>query len=128
MEYTHLPLTNRAIYGTLCRDAFSLNLWRTPEFRFWYDTLEPLEKVKVDGRLEKLTEAHFGDSRSLQGGLFELRWKNGMRVYYTRRRVRNIDTIILWGGFKGTQQSDIDRSRCLQARYENEFKNSEKDV
>jgi len=64
---------------------------------------------------------YFGDSRSLGEGLFELKWKNGMRVYYSRKRIGKIDTIVLWGGFKGTQTTDIKKARSIKARYEREL-------
>lgn len=44
-----------------------------------------------------------------------------MRVYYTRRRVGGVDSIVLQGGFKSTQWADIERSRRLQTRYEEEL-------
>ena len=90
----------------------------TREFGTWRDELNPVLRTRVANRLEQLTMGHLGDSRSLGGGLFELRWRMGLRVYYTRRRVREVDSIVLIGGFKGTQHGDIDKARSLQTAYE----------
>jgi putative addiction module killer protein len=93
-------------------------LLRTREFLIWLNELPSLLRKRVSGRLEQLAMGHLGDSRSLGNGLFELRWRMGMRVYYTRRRVGEVDSIVLIGGFKGTQHGDIDKARAIQAAYE----------
>ncbi|MBI2119234.1 MAG: type II toxin-antitoxin system RelE/ParE family toxin [Elusimicrobia bacterium] len=99
-----------------------LKLKKTEEFADWYDSITPTEKTRVDARLDNLISGFFGDSRSLGDGLFELKWKNGMRGYYSRKRIKDIDTIVLWGGFKATQKTDISKARRLKARYEYELK------
>lgn len=53
--------------------------------------------------------------------MFELKWNNGMRVYYSRKKIKNVDTIVLWGGFKGTQRADISKARKLKMRCEYEL-------
>ncbi len=93
----------------------------TEEFRGWYQLLSETEKTRVDARLDHLMVGYFGNSRSLGDGLFELKWNNGMRVYFSRKKIKEIDTIVLWGGFKGTQKGDISRARKLKARYEYEL-------
>lgn len=98
-----------------------MKLRKTEEFANWYDLLKPTEQTRVDARLDNLLVGFFGVSRSLGDGLFELKWKNGMRVYYSRKRIKDIDTIVLWGGFKGTQKADIAKARRLKARYEYEI-------
>ena len=97
-----------------------LRLKKTWEFQEWYGFLKDTEQARVDARLDRLSAGHFGSSRSLGEGLFELKWKNGMRVYYSRKRVEGADVIVLWGGFKGTQPADIARARKLKRAYENE--------
>ena len=88
---------------------------------YWYDLLTPTEQTRVDARLDNLIAGYFGVSRSLGDGLFELKWKNGMRVYYSRKKIKDIDTIVLWGGFKKTQKPDIAKARKLKMRYEHEL-------
>lgn len=98
-----------------------MKLKKTEEFYHWYNSLTPTEQTRIDARLDSLIAGFFGVSRSLKDGLFELKWKNGMRVYYSRKKIKDIDTIVLWGGFKGTQQSDIAKARKLKSRYEYEL-------
>ena len=100
-----------------------LRLKKTEEFDSWYKILRPTEQTRVDARLDNLIAGHFGDSRSLGEGLFELKWVNGMLIYYSLRRIWAVDTIVLWGGFKGTQRADIVKARKLKARYEHELEN-----
>lgn len=90
----------------------------TREFLAWRDELDPVLRIRVANRLEHLAIGHLGDSRSLGDGLFELRWRMGMRLYYTRRRIGGVDSIVLIGGFKGTQHGDIAKARALRAIYE----------
>jgi len=98
-----------------------LTLKKTEEFGHWYHSLTDTERTRVDARLDHMTIGYFGNSRSLGNGLFELKWNNGMRVYYSRKKIKNIDTIVFWGGFKGTQKSDISKARKLKVRYEYEL-------
>src|SRR5437762_357436 len=93
----------------------------THEFNGWFYSLPATLRTRIDARLEHIKIGHFGDSRSLGDGLFELKWKNGMRVYYSRKRIQNIDVIVVWGGFKDFQQADIAKARKLKVRYENEL-------
>lgn len=97
---------------------FPLRLLQTPEFDSWCGALANNLQDRIHARLNLLIWGHFGDSKALGAGVYELRWKNGLRVYYTRRRVAGIDTIVLWGGFKGTQAADIARARRLRIKYE----------
>lgn len=100
-----------------------LILKKTREFANWYDSIAPTQKTRVDARLDNMANGFFGDSRSLGGGLFELKWKNGTRVYFSRKKIKDIDTIVLWGGFKGTQKSDVSKARRLKDGYEYELEN-----
>jgi putative addiction module killer protein len=95
-----------------------LRLFLAPEFVAWRDTLDIYSRKQLEVRLNKLACGHFGDSKSLRSGLFELRWRNGLRVYYTRKRIGEIDSFVLHGGFKGTQYADIKKARDIQTHYE----------
>lgn len=62
-------------------------------------------------RLENIRQGHFGDSKSLKGGLHELRIHvgKGYRIYYAR--MGNLVVILLSGGTKSGQAKDIERAR-----------------
>ena len=58
---------------------------------------------------------HFGDAKHLLEGLSELRWKNGLRVYFARVGTRVI--LLLHGGGKNDQKNDIKKAKILLGRY-----------
>ena len=66
--------------------------------------------AKVVARTDRLTAGNFGDCKALRGGLFELRidWGPGYRVYYAL--VGKVCVLLLCGGDKRKQSSDIRRA------------------
>ncbi len=53
------------------------------EFDDWFSSLSYKEVIQIDKRLLLIRKNdHLGDYKSLGDGLFELRWKNGRRVYF----------------------------------------------
>jgi putative addiction module killer protein len=61
-------------------------------------------------RIDPLSVGNFGDAKALRGGLFELRvdWGPGYRVYYAM--VGKACVLLLCGGDKSKQASDIKRA------------------
>ena len=61
-------------------------------------------------RIDRLSLGNFGDCRALRGGLSELRidWGPGYRVYYAL--VGRACVLLLCGGNKRKQSSDIKRA------------------
>ena len=88
------------------------------EFNDWLDGLSPWDQSQVEDRLDRIREHnHFGDKKFLGEDLFELRWRNGRRIYYTmaldqHQRV----TLMLMGGSKNGQDRDIAQARKIMAR------------
>jgi putative addiction module killer protein len=68
-------------------------------------------RAKIAGRMERLAKGNFGDRKSLGRGLFELRidWGPGYRIYYAM--IGQVCIILLCGGDKRKQTSDIRRAR-----------------
>ena len=64
-------------------------------------------RAKIVVRIDRLAAGNFGDCKSLRGGLHELRidWGPGFRVYYAL--VGRYCVLLLWGGQKRKQSSDI---------------------
>ncbi|MFH1726150.1 MAG: hypothetical protein ABII00_16195 [Elusimicrobiota bacterium] len=102
-------------------DPPPLTLKTTAEFRAWYKSLGEVDQTKIDAWLDNMRVGVFRASKSLKRGLLELKWKNGMRVYYSRKRIAGANLIILWGGSKGTQSKDIRKARQIKRRYEDAF-------
>lgn len=68
-------------------------------------------EARIFARLERLSSGNFGDYKSLGGGLFELRIDTGpvYRIYYTM--IGRTCVLLLCGGDKRKQSSDIQRAR-----------------
>jgi len=78
-------------------------------FREWLESLKDREaRARIRVRINRIRLGNFGDSKSVGGGVSELRitYGPGYRVYFGRQG----DTIVvlLCGGDKRTQSRDID--------------------
>jgi putative addiction module killer protein len=86
-------------------------------FSEWFAKLEDASaKARIRGRIDRLSQGNFGDSRSLGGGVHELRiaWGPGYRVYYAmigHTTIGQTCVLLLCGGGKRKQSSDIQKAR-----------------
>jgi len=86
----------------------------TDEFSSWLTDLKDIRaKVKILARIDRLAHGNPGDSQSVGGGVSEMRlhYGPGYRVYFTRRQLEIV--VLLCGGDKSTQESDIKLARRL---------------
>jgi len=67
-------------------------------------------QAKIASRINRVAVGNFGDSKPLSLGVCELRidWGPGYRVYYAM--VGKVYVLLLCGGDKRKQSSDIDRA------------------
>ncbi len=87
----------------------------TDSFEVWLGDLSLREELLIRKRLYAIEEeGHFGDCKFLDDGLFELRWHNGFRVYFTK--LNNKKVVLLLGGRKNAQEKDIKKARLLLKR------------
>ncbi len=87
-------------------------------FGEWLAGLKDIRtRAKIVARIDRLTAGNFGDSKALRDGLFELRvnWGPGFRVYYAL--VGKACVLLLCGGDKSKQLSDIKRALELLKDY-----------
>lgn len=99
--------------------AGSTTVGETADFRRWFAGLrDGRAKGRILARLRRLSLGNFGDTRSLSGGLHELRvdYGPGYRIYFVRRG----DALVLRasGGDKSRQKTDIARAREIAAAWE----------
>lgn len=90
-------------------------------FEEWYDSLKnKVTKVKIRRRLDRIELGNFGDTESVGEGVYEMRlhFGAGYRVYFTR--VGNVVVVLVGGGDKSTQKSDIIKAKEIWKRYKNE--------
>jgi putative addiction module killer protein len=79
-------------------------------FGEWLSALrDDRTRAKIVARIDRLSVGNFGDCKALRCGLFELRinWGPGYRVYYAI--VDGTCVLLLCGGDKRKQSSDIKR-------------------
>ncbi len=71
---------------------------------------DPHAQAKIASRINRLAAGNFGDCRPLRQGVSELRidWGPGYRVYYAM--LGRVCVLLLCGGDKRKQSSDIDRA------------------
>lgn len=89
-------------------------LKETDYFSKWLSKIRDIRALaRIFTRLENLSQGNFGDSKSLRGGLYELRIHTGKgyRLYYAKRGKQVI--LLLAGGTKSGQDRDIEKAREL---------------
>ena len=74
-------------------------------------------QAKIASRINRLAAGNFGDCKSLRQGLYELRidWGPGYRVYYYM--LGRVCILLLCGGDKRKQSTDIERARAYLRDY-----------
>ncbi len=81
-------------------------------FNEWLNRLKDSDtQALVFQRLQRIRLGNFGDCKSVDDGLWELRihHKSGLRVYYAR--VGHQLILIIGGGDKGSQRRDISQAK-----------------
>lgn len=81
-------------------------------FNSWLERLRDKQaKIAILKRIARLVVGNFGDHKSLGGGIWELKISvgPGYRVYYAQLGTTLV--ILLCGGDKSTQDSDIVKAR-----------------
>ena len=87
---------------------------QTDEFSGWLRRLRDANAVaRIAGRIRRMEMGNPGDMRSLGRGILEMRvdYGPGYRIYYVHRGAQIM--ILLCGGDKRTQPSDIKRAQKL---------------
>lgn len=95
-----------------------LQVRQTTAYARWFASLRDRQtKARVDIRIRRLSLGNPGDVKSVGEGVFELRIDHGpgYRVYFIRRRDEYI--LLLAGGDKSTQDSDIREARALARQF-----------
>lgn len=80
-------------------------------FDDWLSRLSDVRtQAKIASRINRLAAGNFGDCKPLKQGLWELRidWGPGYRIYYAM--TGKVCVLLLSGGDKRRQASDIDRA------------------
>jgi putative addiction module killer protein len=94
---------------------------KTSEFDKWLRRLKNLRaKSKILFRIQKIeNDEHFGDCKPVGDGISELHvnYAKGYRVYFKKKEGKII--VLLIGGDKSSQQSDIEKAKKIWNRLKN---------
>jgi putative addiction module killer protein len=90
-------------------------------FDEWFETLSVEDQYMVDTRLARVSLGSFGETNSVGGGVFELKFRRGraIRLYYGR--IGKMVLLLITGGDKRTQQKDISTAKLLFKNYRSEM-------
>ncbi len=94
-----------------------ITLRQTETFRKWFSKLkDERTATAITARLDRLAFGHAGDVRSVGKGVSELRIHHGpgYRVYF--RRQGSTIIILLCGGYKSSQRSNIRTAQSLASQ------------
>ena len=92
-------------------------------YREWVESIaDKKARAAVLARVDRLAFGTFGDWKLVGEGVFELRVHlgSGYRVYFGRNRKALV--ILLCGGAKGSQDSDIKQAKAYWKDYETRSK------
>lgn len=96
-----------------------IEIVRTDAYQRWFSGLRDLKaRVRIRARLQRVEGGALGDVAPVGAGVSELRlhYGPGYRLYFVRRGARLI--VLLGGGDKSTQKSDIARAIALASALE----------
>ena len=91
-----------------------IEIVKTETFDRWMMGLSDRQaKARISARIRRLTEGNLGDVKPIRHGVSELRIVHGAgyRVYFIRRGAQVL--VLLAGGDKRTQSTDIERAIAL---------------
>jgi putative addiction module killer protein len=92
-------------------------------FDNWYRKLDNSLRIIVAKRINRLSIGLYGDCKTLAPNLKELRFKNGLRVYFTEDD--NTIILLLTGGNKSRQSDDIKKAQQYLQNHIERIKNAQ---
>ena len=74
-------------------------------YKEWYEGFDNVIRVKIDVRIKRLEAGNYGYYKNLSGGITELKFTEGIRIYFAE--IYNKIILLLSGGNKTRQNDDI---------------------
>ena len=90
-----------------------------PEFDVWLNSLKDrITRLRLSRRIDKAQRGNLGDIKPVGSSVFEMRehFGPGWRMYYVQRG--NVLVVMLGGGDKTTQATDIAKAITLSTTLE----------
>lgn len=88
-------------------------------FETWYSKLDNSMRIIVDKRLNKISRGLYGEFKQIAPELYELKFHNGLRVYYTE--AEKFIVILFNGGNKQKQSNDIEKAKEYLYEYKKNY-------
>lgn len=109
-------MTNRPIYPTIEAKDKPYTIYNTAEYDDWLHEEPAKSQVQIRSRISHIQdEGYFGDHKSVGNSVWELRWKNGRRIYYAYIPLKKV--LLLLGGNKNGQEKDISHAKKIYNKY-----------
>lgn len=90
----------------------SYTVYNAPEYDEWLEEQPAKSQVQIRERIAHIQDdGYFGDHKSVNDDVWELRWKNGRRIYYAYVPDKKI--LLLLGGNKNGQDKDIRHAKKI---------------
>ncbi|CBW29794.1 addiction module killer protein [Haemophilus influenzae] len=94
--------------------TMTIQIKTTLTFDSWLSKLKNLRaKAKINARIKRLQFGNFGDIKSVNDGIFELRIDEGQGYRIYLKNQNGVLVILLCGGDKSTQEKDIKQAKLL---------------
>ncbi len=91
-------------------------IYNTSEYDEWLESQPARSQVQIYQRISHIQDhGYFGDQKDLNGNVWELRWKNGRRIYFAYIPDKKI--LLLLGGNKNGQSKDIRQAKKILQEY-----------
>ena len=101
-------------------EVYETSEGRAPYFN-WFDGLDGTLRRAVQRRLRAIEDNdHFGNRKNLRGGLHELKFRQGIRIYFTEIDGRIV--LLLGGSGKRNQDREIAKARARLKDFEQRTK------
>lgn len=86
-------------------------------FRSWLNRLDTKARARIQARVLRFETGNLGDHKAVGGGVYEVRCQfgAGYRIYFARAGTTVI--LLLAGGDKASQRSDIRQARGFWGDY-----------
>lgn len=95
-----------------------VDIFKSSTFDRWFRKLKDQRaKARIQMRIDRLALGNPGDAEPIGEGLSEMRidYGPGYRVYFMQRG--EVLIVLLCGGDKRTQQSDIEKAKAIAAQW-----------
>jgi putative addiction module killer protein len=88
-----------------------MKIFKSDAYNKWFKTETVKTQKQIEARLVKIElENYLGNHKHLVGELWELKFNNGNRIYYTIKKIGDQTMFLILGGNKNGQQKDINKA------------------